>query len=71
MACFAMWRPRGKALYFLNESVAGNAQGMSGSHPYLTGPKATGGQQEYGVPVAGTWDTQVARLAGESESSTG
>ncbi len=53
----------GMALHFLNESVAGAAQGMGGSHPLLTGPNATGGENEYGVKVAGTWDEQVARLA--------
>ncbi len=54
----------GMALHFLHESVAGEAQGMGGNHPYLTGPKATGGENEYGLKVAGTWDAQVARLAG-------
>lgn len=54
----------GMALHFLNEAVAGDAQGMGGIHPYLTGPKASGGEGEYGVKVSGTWDAQVARLAG-------
>jgi len=54
----------GMALHFLNESVAGEAQGLEGgAHPYLSGPKATGGVREYGVQIAGTWDAQVARLA--------
>lgn len=54
----------GMALHFLNESVADAAHGMEGgAHPYLSGPKATGGVREYGARVAGTWDAQVARLA--------
>jgi len=53
----------GMALHFLNESVTGEAHGMeSGAHPYLSGPKATGGVREYGVQVAGTWADQVTRL---------
>jgi phytanoyl-CoA hydroxylase len=36
-----------------------------GYHPYLTGPHATGGEQEYGERVAGTWDAEVEQaLAG-------
>lgn len=54
----------GMALHFLHESVAGEAKGLEGgAHPYLTGPKATGGEREYGTKIAGTWDAQVARLA--------
>jgi len=53
----------GMALHFLNESVAGEAHGLeAGAHPYLSGPKATGGVREYGVQVAGTWADQVTRL---------
>lgn len=29
--------------------------------PYLTGPKATGGEQEYGERVAGTWQAEVEK----------
>ena len=54
----------GLALHFLHESAVGEAQGMGGAHPYLSGPQASGGEREYGVRVAGTWDAQVARLAG-------
>lgn len=28
--------------------------------PYLTGPKASGGEREYGLRVAGTWDAEVS-----------
>ena len=38
------------------------AQGGFARRPYLTGDQATGGRQEYGVEVAGTWDQEVARL---------
>ncbi len=55
----------GMALHFLHASVAGEAKGLEGgAHPYLTGPKATGGEREYGVKIAGTWKTEVERLAG-------
>ncbi len=51
----------GMALHFLTESAAGAAHGMEGgSHPHLSGLKATGGLREYGVRVAGTWEEQVA-----------
>jgi hypothetical protein len=30
-------------------------------HPLLTGPRASGGLQEYGVRVAGTWEQEIAR----------
>jgi phytanoyl-CoA hydroxylase len=29
--------------------------------PYLTGPQATGGLREYGLEVAGSWNSEVAR----------
>ncbi len=54
----------GMALHFLTESAADAAHGMEGgTHPYLSGPEATGGLREYGVRVAGTWEAEVARLA--------
>jgi ectoine hydroxylase-related dioxygenase (phytanoyl-CoA dioxygenase family) len=31
--------------------------------PYLTGPKATGGKQEYGIDLRGTWNQEVEKLA--------
>jgi len=30
-------------------------------HPHLTGPLASGGEREYGVRVAGTWEQEVQR----------
>ncbi|MDQ2798741.1 MAG: hypothetical protein M3Y13_03750, partial [Armatimonadota bacterium] len=54
----------GMALHFLNEAVAGEAHGLEGgAHPYLTGPKATGGVRKYGAQIAGTWDSEVERLS--------
>ena len=35
------------------------------TRPYLTGSQASGGLREYGVTVAGTWDSQVDRLCGK------
>jgi ectoine hydroxylase-related dioxygenase (phytanoyl-CoA dioxygenase family) len=29
--------------------------------PYLTGPKATGGREEYGTTISGCWPTEVAK----------
>ena len=53
----------GMALHFLHKSVVGEAKGLEGgAHPYLTGPQATGGEREYGVKIAGTWQTEVERL---------
>jgi len=39
------------------------------TRPYLTGPDASGGEREYGVRVAGTWEQEVQRvLNGEREA---
>jgi ectoine hydroxylase-related dioxygenase (phytanoyl-CoA dioxygenase family) len=38
--------------------------------PYLTGPKATGGQKEYGVRVAGTWPEEIDRVLGETAAAS-
>lgn len=56
----------GVALHFLNGDISGQASGgfEPGTRPFLSGPDATGGEREYGVKVAGTWEAQVARLAG-------
>jgi hypothetical protein len=31
---------------------------------HVAGPEASGGLNEYGVRVEGTWDDEVAKLAG-------
>lgn len=54
----------GVALHFLNNAAVGQAKGglASDKRPYLTGPQATGGEREYGVRVAGTWEREVERV---------
>lgn len=54
----------GLALHFINADVSQEALGgfPVGKRPYLSGPQASGGLNEYGVQVGGTWDAQVARL---------
>jgi hypothetical protein len=68
----------GIAFHFLHESIAaGSAYGPKltaedrAYHPYLTGPRATGGLREYGVPVAGTWREEVERTLREAEACGG
>jgi ectoine hydroxylase-related dioxygenase (phytanoyl-CoA dioxygenase family) len=53
----------GVALHFLHESVAERALAEKNGHPhpYLSGPNATGGEKEYGVRVAGTWEREVEK----------
>ena len=51
----------GLALHFLRADAA-SAELLAeprDCRPYLTGPKASGGLNEYGVRVAGTWDDEV------------
>jgi ectoine hydroxylase-related dioxygenase (phytanoyl-CoA dioxygenase family) len=58
----------GVALHFINATVDAEAQGgfARRKRPYLSGPDASGGLNEYGVRVAGTWDQQVARVLDEA-----
>jgi ectoine hydroxylase-related dioxygenase (phytanoyl-CoA dioxygenase family) len=53
----------GVALHFINAEVTGEARGgfEVGVRPALTGPDASGGLNEHGVVVAGTWDSEVER----------
>jgi 2-oxoglutarate-dependent dioxygenase len=58
-------RPRaGAAFHFLRTDYAQADLVESGRdyRPHLTGPLASGGEQEYGAKVAGTWETEVERL---------
>lgn len=57
----------GVALHFLRADYAQDSllEDDRETRPYLTGPKATGGEREYGAKVAGTWDRQVERLLSE------
>ena len=58
----------GVAYHFLTaEAIPGSAQPdyfkePRDYRPYLTGPKASGGRNEYGTTVAGTWDQEIARV---------
>jgi ectoine hydroxylase-related dioxygenase (phytanoyl-CoA dioxygenase family) len=56
----------GVAYHFIHAGAAaedaGNILAPDRSyHPYLTGPLASGGEKEYGVVVAGTWESEVER----------
>jgi ectoine hydroxylase-related dioxygenase (phytanoyl-CoA dioxygenase family) len=68
----------GIAFHFLHESVAaGSAYGPKltaedrAYHPWLTGPRATGGLREYGVRVAGTWRHEIKRTLREAAAASG
>lgn len=52
----------GLALHFLRTDYIPHERGRGFVH--LTGPDATGGEAEYGEPIAGTWERQVQRLNG-------
>ena len=54
----------GVALHFLHADQNGVARGgfAPGTRPLLTGKDSTGGEAEYGVRVAGTWDAEVERI---------
>lgn len=54
----------GVAHHFINAEVDGEAVGgfPIGKRPYLTGPQASGGLNEYGVKVDGTWEEEVERV---------
>lgn len=53
----------GVALHFLNVAMDECAQSgfARGKRPLLSGPEASGGVREYGVPVAGTWDAEIEK----------
>jgi ectoine hydroxylase-related dioxygenase (phytanoyl-CoA dioxygenase family) len=56
----------GVALHFVNEAMALNDPQVRldperNYYPYLDGPNATGGLDEYGVRVDGTWDAEVEK----------
>jgi phytanoyl-CoA hydroxylase len=54
----------GLAFHFLRTDFIPNANRFKPIH--VTGPEASGGRNEYGVPVAGTWDEEVRKvLAGQ------
>lgn len=51
----------GLAYHFLHEEMASPEMVQEGRdhHPYISGPKCSGGLNEYGVNVAGTWEQEV------------
>lgn len=57
----------GLAYHFLCEDQTDesfyNGGRIGNPRPRLTGPKASGGFEEYGAAIAGTWDAEVARAA--------
>ena len=58
----------GVALHFINGAMDADASSgfPSGERPWLSGDKASGGLNEHGVLVAGTWENEVeAALAGD------
>lgn len=57
----------GLAIHFMNEKVY-NPENKSGAiGTYLNGPRTTGGLNEYGVKVAGTWEVQVEAALRQEE----
>lgn len=50
----------GLAFHFLNADFIADADRWK--HVHITGPDASGGVNEYGTEVAGTWDEEVKRL---------
>ncbi len=54
----------GIALHFINGTMDETAKSgyELGKRPYLTGDKASGGVNEHGVNVAGTWEAEVERV---------
>lgn len=58
----------GVALHFINGTMDETAHGgyELGKRPYLTGEKASGGLNEHGIKVAGTWAQEVERVLQDS-----
>ncbi|HEY0076271.1 MAG TPA: phytanoyl-CoA dioxygenase family protein [Abditibacteriaceae bacterium] len=54
----------GVALHFINADVSQNAVGgfPVGNRPVLSGADASGGEQEYGERIAGTWEAQISKV---------
>jgi phytanoyl-CoA hydroxylase len=52
----------GLAFHFLSTEALAAARLVAGA-VHVAGPQATGGEAEYGVKVAGSWEAEVARLA--------
>lgn len=41
---------------------------LGNPRPHLTGPKATGGLEEYGAVIAGTWDAEVTQAVAAAKN---
>ena len=54
----------GMAFHFLHMDMVDEANLISGQRPHaiLNGPRASGGQREYGVKVEGTWAEEIDRV---------
>jgi len=55
----------GLAFHFLNTDYVANGR-LTDGIVHITGPQATGGEREYGVPVAGTWQDEVRKLVAQA-----
>ena len=62
----------GMAFHFLHTHYddGGRLAKNDRCHPLLTGPGATGGREEYGVEVAGTWQREVERVLEAAPAQT-
>lgn len=52
----------GLALHFLRTDYIPEQAKTSRAYTHLTGPEASGGQREYGQPIAGAWEREVERV---------
>lgn len=55
----------GLALHFLRTDFIPETAKANRTYAHLSGPLTTGGQKEYGTPIAGTWESEVTRLLSE------
>ncbi len=57
----------GVALHFINGAMDATAKSgfPLGKRPYLSGDEASGGLNEHGVVVAGTWEREVGAVLGD------
>lgn len=62
----------GLALHFVNADVLPAEvlarEPAKRGYAYLSGPKASGGREEYGTTIAGTWEAEIARVLRERET---
>lgn len=58
----------GLALHFLREDFAQLelVEPNRNARPLINGPQATGGEREYGVRVAGTWEQEIEAVLGQA-----